>query len=190
VTGENFRMNSFPQLAYDRLTNRLWVTWADDRNGQYANGVSVRSNGDVFLAQSTGGVHWSTPAKIGTGSDEFYPAVAALANQVAVSFYTRAYDPNGVGLDFAYVAGRGMNAADTTIRRITTQTSDPRSSSRSSARSPARSCRAVSSVTTPGWRSARTSVSIQPGRTSGQSRYQHAEPGRGHPVHPDRAVIH
>jgi hypothetical protein len=126
VTGENFRMNSFPQLAYDRLTNRLWVTWADDRNGQYVNGQSVRSNSDVFLAQSTGGVHWSSPAKIGTGSDEFYPAVAALAGQVAVSFYSRAYDPNGVGLDFAYVAGRGMSAADTSIRRITTQTSDPR----------------------------------------------------------------
>jgi hypothetical protein len=126
VTGENFRMNSFPQLAYDRLTNRLWVTWADDRNGQYVNGQSVRSNADVFLTQSTGGVHWSSPAKIGTGSDEFYPAVAALAGQVAVSFYSRAYDPNGIGLDFAYVAGRGMTAADTPIRRITTQTSDPR----------------------------------------------------------------
>jgi len=43
-----------------------------------------------------------------------------------VSFYTRAYDPNGVGLDFAYVAGRGITATDTPIRRITTQTSDPR----------------------------------------------------------------
>jgi hypothetical protein len=125
VTGENFRMNSFPQLAYDRLTNKLWVTWADDRNGQYVNGQSVRSNTDVFLAGSTGGVHWSQPAKIGSASDEFYPAVAALAGQVAVSFYTRAFDPNGIGLDFAYVAGQGSEAAATPIRRITTQTSNP-----------------------------------------------------------------
>jgi hypothetical protein len=79
----------------------------------------------VFLAGSTGGTQWSAPAKIGTASDEFYPAVAALAGRVAVSFYTRAYDPSGVGLDFAYATGRGAEAAATPIRRITTQTSDP-----------------------------------------------------------------
>lgn len=125
LTGENFRLNSFPQLAYDRLTNHLWVTWADDRDGRYVNGQSVRTNGDVLLSDSADGVHWSGPSTIGTGSDEVFPAVAALANHVAVSFYTRAYDPNGIGLDYAYAAGFAHGVANGPIHRITTQTSNP-----------------------------------------------------------------
>src|SRR5262249_24433916 len=35
LTGENFRINSFPQLTLDPFTNLLLVTWSDDRNGQY-----------------------------------------------------------------------------------------------------------------------------------------------------------
>lgn len=119
LTGENFRINSFPQLAYDRITNQLWVTWADDRNGQYDNGTSVKTNGDAILAHSFAGGPWSAPTTIGSRSDEVFPAVAAFAGQVAVSFYTRAYDPNGVGLDYAYVVGNSP------MRRLTTQTSDP-----------------------------------------------------------------
>ena len=49
LTGENFRVNSFPQLTYDRVTDHLWVTWADDRNGTYSDGKSVKTNGDAFL---------------------------------------------------------------------------------------------------------------------------------------------
>jgi hypothetical protein len=126
LTGENFRINSFPQLAYDPVTNRLWVTWADDRDGKYVNGESVRTNGDAFLVSSRDGVHWSAPAKIGSSADEVFSAVAARAGRVAVSFYTRADDRNGVGLDYAFVSGNGDNAARGPIRRITTQTSDPR----------------------------------------------------------------
>ncbi len=125
LTGENFRINSFPQLAYDRLTDRLWVTWADDRDGQYSSGQSVQSNGDAFLSGSPDGTHWSPPATIGTPADEVFPAVAALAGHVAVSFYTRGYDPNGIGLDYAFVAGSDRTVAHSPIRRITTQTSNP-----------------------------------------------------------------
>ena len=50
LTGENFRINSYPQLTVDRLTGRLWVTWADDRNGQYTGATSVKTNGDAFLS--------------------------------------------------------------------------------------------------------------------------------------------
>jgi hypothetical protein len=125
LTGENFRVNSFPQLAYDRLTNRLWITWADDSHGKYVNGQSVRTNGDALLTSSSDGQHWTTPARIGSSSDEVFPAVAAFAGRVAVSFYTRAFDPSGIGLDFAYVAGQGQELGGTQIRRITTQTANP-----------------------------------------------------------------
>ena len=56
LTGVHFRLNSFPQMAYDRLTDQLWITWADDRNGQNsAAGASVKTNGDVFVVGSKHG---------------------------------------------------------------------------------------------------------------------------------------
>lgn len=125
LTGENFRVNSFPQLALDRVTGQLWITWADDSHGQYDNGVSVKSNGDAFLTSSFDGQHWSKPATVGTSADEVFPAVAARAGRVAVSFYTRAFDPSGIGLDFAYAAGFAPGVAKAPIQRITTQTSNP-----------------------------------------------------------------
>jgi hypothetical protein len=128
LTGENFRLNSFPMLAYDALTDRLWVTWADDRNGQYdADGNSVKTNGDVFVVGSRkGSSGWGEPLKLGSAQDEVFPAVGAFAGRVAVSYYTRKFDPNGVGLDYAYTAGWGPGIGHAPLRRITTQTSDPR----------------------------------------------------------------
>jgi len=126
LTGENFRINSFPQLSYDRITNRLWLTWADDRNGSYVNGTSVKTNGDVFLVNARAGGPWSAPATIGSSSDEVFPAVAAFAGTVAVSFYTRAYDPAGIGLDYAYATVNTFGSAHAgPLTRITTQTSNP-----------------------------------------------------------------
>jgi hypothetical protein len=37
LTGENFRINSYPQLAYDPVTDRLALSWNDDRNGRYTD---------------------------------------------------------------------------------------------------------------------------------------------------------
>jgi hypothetical protein len=125
LTGENFRLNSFPQMAYDRLTDRLWITWADDRNGQYSNaGESVKTNGDVFVVGSNHGSQgWSKPVKLDSGTDEWFPAVAVVANRVAVSYYTRAFDPNGIGVDYAYSVGWGSQLGG--LRRITTETENP-----------------------------------------------------------------
>ncbi|MGW5748292.1 hypothetical protein [Amycolatopsis sp. NPDC003861] len=123
LTGENFRVNSFPQLTYDRVTDHLWVTWADDRNGTYRDGESVKTNGDAFLSGSDGRRGWSKPLKIGSGADEVFPAVAAFGGRVAVTSYTRAYDPNGIGLDYAYAAGWGDGLSP--LRRITTQMANP-----------------------------------------------------------------
>ena len=127
LTGENFRINSFPQMAIDRSTDTLYVTWADDRNGLYdANGNSIKTNGDVLVTASKNGRHWSDVQTVGTAADEVYPAIAAYDDQVAVSFYTRAYDSKGIGLDFAYVrADEGRHLASAPLKRITTQTANP-----------------------------------------------------------------
>jgi hypothetical protein len=130
LTGENFRINSFPQLTRDPVTDALFVTWADDRNGQYdpTTGASIKTNGDAFLAASLDGVHWSQTIGMGSAADEVYPAVAANNGKVAVTFYTRAYDPKGIGLDYAYVSAPEWNLkalSHARLHRVTTQTSNP-----------------------------------------------------------------
>ena len=129
LTGENFRINSFPQLAIDPVTDALYATWADDRNGQYdAAGISLKTNGDVFVVESRDGRHWSGTVGLGTGADEVFPAIAAYGGKVAVSFYTRVYDPNGIGLDMAYVAADAEDFGDMgrhRVHRVTSQTSNP-----------------------------------------------------------------
>lgn len=128
LTGENFRINSFPQLAIDPITNALYATWSDDRNGAYdSSGNSIKTNGDVFLVGSRDGKHWSRTVGLGSAADEVYPAVAAYGGTVAVSFYTRAYNANGIGLDFAYVAGESEDLFEHggRMHRVTTQTSNP-----------------------------------------------------------------
>jgi hypothetical protein len=126
LTGQNFRINSFPLASYDPVTDHVWLTWADDRNGQYTpEGASVRTNGDVFVARGRHGENWSNTMAVGSPQDEVFPAVTSLAGRVAVSYYTRKYDPAGIGLDYAYSAawGRGIDGAR--VRRITTQTQNP-----------------------------------------------------------------
>lgn len=127
LTGENFRINSFPQFAIDAVTGLLWVTWADDRNGQYdARGNSIKSNGDVFVVTSSNANNWTQEYQLGTSADEVFPAIAAYNARVVVTFYTRAYDPNGIGLDYAYVDATGLgNLKQPDVTRITTQTEDP-----------------------------------------------------------------
>ncbi|HYM34061.1 MAG TPA: sialidase family protein [Steroidobacteraceae bacterium] len=130
LTGENFRLNSFPMMTIDPVTGKLYIVWADDRNGDYnSSGESVRTNGDVFIVGSFDGFHWSQPKPIGSHEDEFFPAVAAFGGQVAVTFYTRHYDPKGIGLDVAAVTAfdaLGLNVlSHVPLRRITTETENP-----------------------------------------------------------------
>jgi hypothetical protein len=127
LTGENFRINSFPQFTIDRQTGRLYITWADDRNGQYDfQGNSIKTNGDVFVVTSANGKTWQQIGPIGTSADEVYPAIAAYSGSAVVSFYTRAYDASGIGLDYAYVGGNGLTSLkQNNVTRITTQTENP-----------------------------------------------------------------
>jgi hypothetical protein len=127
LTGLNFRINSYPQLSYDPIVDRLYVTWADDRNGLYtADGESIKTNGDNLVSTSLGGRNWSRPVAVGTAQDEVFGAVATFAGFVAVSSYTRHYDANGFNLDFAYWKSFGPGGLrHAAIHRITTQSSDP-----------------------------------------------------------------
>jgi hypothetical protein len=125
LTGLNFRINSFPQLAYDRVADHLWITWADDRNGTYDGFESVKTNGDNFVIGSSDGKQWSGLTTVGTAQDEVFPGIAAVAGRVVVSYYTRHYDPNGIGLDYAMSSGWGRSVGAATVHRITTETENP-----------------------------------------------------------------
>jgi hypothetical protein len=124
LTGENFRINSYPQLSYDPVYNQLAVTWADDRNGKYnpKTGASIRSNGDNIVSTSSDGLHWSPPRVVGTRQDEVFGAVADYAGVVAVTSYTRHYDSRGINLDYAYWSSKDNVRR---IHRITKQSENP-----------------------------------------------------------------
>ena len=130
LTGEVFRINSFPGFSADPTSGRLYIAWADDRNGLYdaTTGESVQTNGDVFWASSSDGADWSPLRKVGTTQDEVFPWIGANVGKWALSFYTRGYDPFdppanrfGTGLDTATVS-----AGSAALQRLTTETSDPR----------------------------------------------------------------
>ncbi len=128
LTGENFRLNSYPQLAYDRLDRNLTVVWSDDRNGLYdaTTGASVKTNGDNVVSSSGNGRSWSRPLVIGTPQDEFFSAVAARDGKVAITSYTRHHDPNGINLDYAYWSASGTQSLSRAhTQRITTVSEDP-----------------------------------------------------------------
>lgn len=125
LTGLNFRINSYPQMTYDRVTGKLWITWADDRNGTYNGFTSVKTNGDNFVVSSTNGRHWSAAITVGTAQDEVFPAIAAVGGNVAVTSYTRHWDPSGINLDYAMWTGRNQSVGSGAIQRVTTASEDP-----------------------------------------------------------------
>jgi hypothetical protein len=127
LTGENFRINSFPQLAYDPVFNRLAVTWADDRHGSYdaTTGASIKSNGDNFVSTSGDGKHWTRSVTVGTPQDEVFGAIASFAGVTAVTSYTRHYDPSGINLDYAYWRSSHGRLTGAPTHRITTQSENP-----------------------------------------------------------------
>jgi hypothetical protein len=124
LTNENFRINSYPQLAYDPTRDQLAIVWNDDRNGSYdaTTGDSIRTNGDNIVSTSSDGIHWRKATAIGTPQDEVFGAIGAYRGVVAVTSYTRHYDPSGINLDYAYWTNVRHGSS---IHRITTQSENP-----------------------------------------------------------------
>ncbi len=149
LSGEEFRINSFPSFAIDPSNGKLAITWADDQANPgcgYEKGGSfsgVTSN-QVKLITSTNGTSWTAPMVITTGAtDKVYPAVGANAGRIFVSYYTRAYSldiaacqaevqntttgvlsliPGAVCLDYAFKSSADSFDVET---RLTSQSSNP-----------------------------------------------------------------
>lgn len=135
LSGLHFRTNTFPALTIDRVTGQLYLAWADNRYGDstmfcdpaYGGKGCAPTSVQVFVQSSSDGVTWSTPKQLTTSSeDKIYPWVAANANNVIVSYYTREFAGNAsLELDYAYVKSNNGGTTWSTSTRITEQSSDP-----------------------------------------------------------------
>lgn len=93
-----FRANGFPQIGIDPRSNRLFVSWADYRNGDI----------DVFCSTSTdGGRQWSEAIRVNSdalhnGADQFFQwlAVDPVDGSANLVFYDRRADPDNREANF------------------------------------------------------------------------------------------
>jgi hypothetical protein len=94
LTGEHFRLNSYPSFSIDPTNGRLAIVWADDRGaGNCGTGSPAfvgTTSAKVVLVTSTNGTSFSAPQVI-SGGDVVFPGVAANNGKIAISYYTRAY---------------------------------------------------------------------------------------------------
>jgi KaiC/GvpD/RAD55 family RecA-like ATPase len=93
LPGIQFPVWSMPAAAVDPTTGFLYVTWADNRNG----------DSDIFFVTSTDrGMTWSESRRVNddpvhNGKDQFQPAIAAAEDgTVHIVFLDRRDDPSNV----------------------------------------------------------------------------------------------
>jgi hypothetical protein len=150
LSGEEFRINSFPSFAIDPSNGHLAIVWADNQampGCGYESGLLYAggtTSNQVKLITSTDGINWTAPQVITTGAaDKVYPAVGANNGRIYVGYYTRAYSSNldickaahmdtdtgvvsvfggPVCLDFAARSSTDNFATET---RLTTESSNP-----------------------------------------------------------------
>jgi len=135
LTDLHFRTNTFAALTVDRVTGKLYMAWADNRNGDpqmfcdpaYGGSGCAPTSAQVFVQSSSDGVSWTAPRQLtSTTEDKIYPWVAANAGNVIVSYYTREFAGSpSLELDFAYAKSNDDGGTWSASTRITEQSSDP-----------------------------------------------------------------
>lgn len=97
LTGEHFRLNSYPSISVDPTNGHVAVVWSDDQGaGSCGTGGSSfvgTTNAVVKIVTSNNGTSYTAPLQISAG-DTLFPSVAANGGKIAVSYYTRAYSPD------------------------------------------------------------------------------------------------
>ncbi len=101
LSGEHFRLNSYPSMAVDPTNGNIAITWADQQgSGTCGTGGSsfsgTTSNQVKLLTGSwstirTASVQRITGAAGAANADKVFPSVAANGGDVVVSYYTRGY---------------------------------------------------------------------------------------------------
>ncbi len=119
LTGEHFRLNSYPSLSVDPANGKLAVVWADDQGaGNCGTGASSFSGTTAAQVKLVSGA-WgslSGPTTITGGADKVFPSVAVRNSVVAASYYTRDYAAthNSSTCDVALGTGSGFHVITTT----------------------------------------------------------------------------
>ena len=74
LSGYQIRLSTPGNLAVSPRDGKLWVTWADNRNGVH-DSDHPRTNNDVFvMSSSNGGRSWSDPSLVDNGhGDQWFP---------------------------------------------------------------------------------------------------------------------
>jgi hypothetical protein len=96
LTDMHFRLNSYPAMSIDPASGRIALAWADQQGSGTCGGGGSSFTGTT--ANTTKLVHgtWGSFSSVltiagGGTTDTVFPAVAAGAGKVTVSYYTRAY---------------------------------------------------------------------------------------------------
>ena len=127
LTGYQVRVNSAGNIAVDPATGKLYIVFADNRNGNH-DVQNPESNMDVFLTTSATGTSWSAPVQVDSGlADQWFPWVAVnpLTHKVSILYHSR---------DLANTAVYNTSLATSTIpghfniTRVTTNLSHARQS--------------------------------------------------------------
>jgi hypothetical protein len=95
LTGEHFRLNSYPSFSVDPTNGNLAVVWADNQGvgtcGLGGSSFVGTTSAQVKLVSGAWG-SLSAPTTVTTGAgDKVFPAVGANNGKIAVSYYTRDY---------------------------------------------------------------------------------------------------
>lgn len=98
LTGEHFRLNSYPAMSIDPTNGTIAIAWADDQGVGNCGTTDPTFTGSATNAQvklmhgtwSTIKAHGVATITSDTG-DKVFPGVAANRGQIAVSYYTRGY---------------------------------------------------------------------------------------------------
>jgi hypothetical protein len=99
LTGANFRIHAFPNMAVDAATGRVHIVWTDNRLHPGCGSASPtfdRALGDtqntVWYVRTDNGSTFTTPTALTSAvADGVFPAIAADRGKVYVGYYTRQY---------------------------------------------------------------------------------------------------
>ena len=118
----HYRVASLPAFAADPTQNRLYIAWADKRNGD---------SDILFASSSDAGQTWSKPLRVnddaaGNGAHQFQPQLAVAPNGVVtVSFFDTRLDNFGHLIDVYLAQSVDGGASFLPNVRVTTQSWSP-----------------------------------------------------------------
>jgi hypothetical protein len=127
LTGFQTRVNSAGNVVADPGSGRLYLVFADNRNGSH-DVPNPQTNTDVFLMTSTDGTTWAGPYQVTTGlSDEWFPwaDVDPLTHKLGIVYHGRDAGNNATYSTYlALTNGNGHY----TVKRVSDKTSRARQS--------------------------------------------------------------